>query len=488
VLQSEQLGKKVAHGAGYTFLGIFFRTLFTFGSVAVLARLLTPADFGYIAMATILTAFASIFSDFGFSAILIQRRVITRLQMDTVFWASLFVGVALASVVFILSFFASWLFSQPIAAELLRVLCITFIVEGLSVVHGGLISRLMRFDLDFWIQLTPIVVRAGVAIILAWYDFGVWSLAYAAIVGSLSRTLFYMSFIPYRPRLRFDRNYLRSTWKTNASYFGGGFLFYINSYIDLLIVGRFLGATVLGYYQNARSLTDEVRSRIAIPLQRILFPAFSTLQDDLPKLQYSIQKSARLLSAIIFPIGIGISSVADDIVPLLYGEQWLAMIPALKFLGLSVAIRGSTAISTSIFNSQNKVGLALRYNIVGSIISVVLISIAATQGLDAVSMAVAAASLYALIMFKIALNLVKLGWRTMLSIMAPSTIASFFMWMTIELSRSSITNEWFATKSSVLFWHIFIGILTYTSLAIALSPLLLKDVKSIFGKFRRQNH
>jgi hypothetical protein len=76
----------------------------------------------------------------------------------------------------------------------------------------------------------------------------------------------------------------------------------------------------------------------------------------------------------------------------------------------------------------------------------------------------------------------------MLSIMAPSTIASFFMWMTIELSRSSITNEWFATKSSVLFWHIFIGILTYTSLAIALSPLLLKDVKSIFGKFRRQNH
>ncbi len=450
----------------------------------MLARVLTPADFGYIAMATVITELAALFGNFGFSAVLIQRHRITRLQMDTVFWSSLAIGVILSAIVFLMSFFGQWLFKEPIAGELLRVLCVTFIINGFTVVHGALISRLMRFHIDFWIQLVPIIVRAATAIILALNGFGVWSLAGAAIADSVTRTLLYAIAIPYWPRFRFSQTYLVSTWKTNASYFGGGFLFYINSNIDLLLIGRSLGATALGYYQNARSLTDEVRSRIAVPLQRVLFPAFSSLQNDINSLQSAVLKSGRLLSAIIFPIGIGIAAVADDIVPLLYGQQWLAMIPILKFLGISIAIRGSTTIAVPIFNSQNRVGLGLRYSIISTVITIILIVLTIGKGLEAVAMAVAIASLFSFVSYRVALGLIYLGWRDLWSMIVPPGIAAATMFFVIETSRSFILTNWFLSEIYTLTWHIFIGALTYVTVAITVSPKLLSDFKSVVQTIR----
>lgn len=490
VLDSDNLGKKVVHGASFTFLGIFFRTIITFGSVAVLARILTPADFGYIAMATIITELAALFGNFGFSAVLIQRRVITRLQMDTVFWSSLFLGILLTTIVFILSFIGTWLFNEPIAGELLRVLCVMFIFDSLTVVHSALISRLMRFGTEFWIQIIKIVIRAGTAIGLAWNGFGVWSLVGGSLVSVGIETFLYVILVPYWPRFRFNYDYLVSTWKTNASYFGGGVLFYANSNIDLLLIGRAFGATKLGFYQNARSLTDEVRSRMAIPLQRVLFPAFSTLQNDMATLQAAVLKSGRLLSVIIFPVGLGVAAVANDLVPILYGKQWFAMIPVVKFLGVSIAIKGCTALATPIFNSQNRVGLGLRHNIIGTIIIIVFISIASSYSIETVALAVVLATLYAVVIYWRALGLIGLGWRALGSMILPPALAAGVMWGTIELSRLYLIDwllalgYWFPGIGFSLAWHVFLGVLVYPLFLILIAPSILNDVKSVVQKFR----
>ena len=124
ILNSRNLGQRVVSGAGFTFLGIALRTLLTIGSMAILARLLTPADFGYIAMATVVTEFAGLLNSFGLSSILVQRRVVTRLQLDTVFWAGLGLGGAIALLVFGISFLTGWLFDEETIGKLLRVLCL----------------------------------------------------------------------------------------------------------------------------------------------------------------------------------------------------------------------------------------------------------------------------------------------------------------------------------------------------------------------------
>ncbi|PLW81518.1 lipopolysaccharide biosynthesis protein [Kineobactrum sediminis] len=483
VLNSSNLGRRVISGATFTFIGIVLRTLLTLGSVAVLARLLSPADFGYIAMATVITEFAALFSNFGFSAVLIQRRVITRLQIDTVFWASVMLGITLSFFVFGLSFFASWLYSDPLTGEILRVLCWIFLIEGLAIVPHALLARLMHFQTEFWIQISAMIVRVSVAITFAYLGFGVWSLVAGSIAGSVMSVVLSLLAVPYWPRRRFHLAYLSSTWKTSGSYFGGGLLFYLNMNVDLALIGRQLGATPLGYYQNARSLTDEVRSRIAIPLQRVLFPAFSAIQHDRVRMQDSVMRSARILAAIIFPIGFGLSSVSRELVPILYGDKWLPMIPILTMLGLSIALRGSTAIITPVFNAMNRVGLALKYNLFGTMLVVTGIVIALPYGLEAVSIAIAITSLYSVVTFRIGLGLIGLRSRHLWKILGPPAVASILMWISISIFRGlSHDWSWPYTQAHLLVAHMLLGVFIYSIFLNVISFQYFKDFKILATK------
>lgn len=443
VLRPDDMTRKVISGAGYQLAGIVLRTVLTIGSTAVLARLLTPADFGYIAMATVVTEFAALFSNFGFNALLIQRRVITRLQVDTVFWASLALGLALAGAVVVGSYFAVALFGDPRVGELLLVLCLSFVFGSLSVIPNVVLMRLMRFKTEFWINIFAVAVRTAVAIGLAWFGFGVWSLVAGALAGIAVQSLVGLWAVPYWPRLRFHGAYLAGTWRTSSSYFAGGLLFYANMNVDLILIGRQLGATSLGYYQNARSLTDEIRSRIAMPLQRVLFPAFSSLQHDRARMQAAVLRSARLLAAVTFPLGVGVSAMAEELVPLLYGKQWLPMVPALSMFGISAALRASTAISSPLFNAHDRVGLALRYNIVATALMVVAIWIALPYGIAAVAAAIMLISLYPVWPFIVSLRLVGLGASHAARILLPPALASGGFWIAVTLLRPVVARDTF---------------------------------------------
>lgn len=474
VLHSGNIGDRVVNGAGFTMMGIALRTLLTIGSMAVLARLLTPADFGYIAMATAVTELAALFGSFGFGNILVQRKVINRLQMDTLFWAGTLVGVGLAIVVFLLSFVAEGLFGNAIIGDLLRVLCFSFLLSGLAVVHSAIIARMMWFRLEFWIQIAVILFRSLVAILFAYQGYGVWSLVAGALAGAASSVLLAILAVPFLPRFRFHSAYLASTWRTSASYFGGGVLYYISMNVDVLLIGRQLGASALGYYQNARSLTDEVRGRLAMPLQRVLFPAFSALQEDCERLQRTVIHSGRLLAAVIVPVGFGISAVSSDLVPVLYGSQWLEMIPVLSMFGLSAAIRGSTAIASPLFNSRNRVGLSFRYNLVGTLVTVIAIVVALPYGINAVTGAVALSSLYALVGFRVGIGLIGLRARHVMLILGPPTLAATVMWLAILVIRSHSVDQ-FDTPVLVLAVHVVLGILVYVVALHAISRAYIND-------------
>lgn len=460
MLHPGNLGNRVVNGAGFTMLGIALRTLLTIGSMAILARLLTPADFGYIAMATTVTELAALFGSFGFSNILIQRKVINRLQMDTLFWAGLLVGLVLTTVVFLLSFFAEWLFGDPITGDLLRVLCLSFLFGGLTAVHSAIIARMMWFRLEFWIQIGVILCRSLVAIAFAYQGFGVWSLVAGALAGVASSVLLELIAVPFLPRFRFHSDYLASTWRTSSAYFGSSMLYYISMNADVMLIGRQLGASALGFYQNARSLTDEVRGRLAMPLQRVLFPAFSALQADQQRLQRSVIHSGRLLAAVIVPVGFGISAVADELVPVLYGSQWLDMIPVLSMFGLSAAVRGSTAIASPLFNSRDRVGLSFRYSLVGMFITVVAIVVSLPYGISVVSAAVALTSLYSLVGFRAGIGLIGLGVRHVMLILGPPTVAATIMWLTIWAIRPYAV-DWLAGPALVLAAHVLFGVFVY---------------------------
>jgi len=267
-------------------------------------------------------------------------------------------------------------------------------------------------------------------------------------------------------------------------YFGSNILYYLNMNVDLLLIGRSLGATPLGYYQNARSLTDEIRGRIAMPLQRVLFPAFSALQNDQKRLQTSVMRAGRLLAAIIIPVGVGLSAIAQDLVPVLYGPQWLAMIPLLSMFGISGAIRGATAISSSLFNAMNQVPLAFKYNTIGTLLTASAIIVTLPYGIEAVTLAVMLSNLYALVTFRIGLGLIGLHTRHMLDILGYPTLAATGMWIAVILIRTW-TKEWINDAIILLLLHIFLGATFYISALLITSINYYKDV-IIFIKSQTQ--
>lgn len=481
VLSSHNLASRVVRGAGFTFLGIAIRTLITIGSMAFLARLLVPADFGYVAMATVVTEFAALLGGFGFSNILIQRKRICRIQLDTVFWAGVVVGATLTLAVWCMSYATGWLFSDSFAGELLRVMALTFLLGGMTHAHEALLSRLMRFHVEFWIQLLVIFIRSVVAVLCAFSGMGVWSLVIGALAGALANVILMVVAIPYWPRFRFHGAYLAETWQISGSYLGNGFLYYISMNIDVMIIGRGLGPGALGYYQNARSLTDEIRGRIAMPLQRVLFPAFSALQGDFGRLQASVLRSGRLLAAFMIPIGVGIAAVAEELVPVLYGDKWLAMIPILKMFGFSAAIRSSTAIASPLFNSQNKVSLGFKFNLVGLVLTIGAVYFSIPYGIEAVATAVAVTSMYAMVTFIVGIRLIGMTINHLFKIFMAPVFASVVMWLAISHAR-----EIFVSLKLVESMHlpalVLLGATIYSMALILVSPGYLQELRSVLNK------
>lgn len=473
-LRTHALGQRVASGAGFQFLGIGLRTVLTIGSTAILARLLTPADFGYIAMATVVTELAALFGAFGFTNVLIQRRTITRLQLDTVFWATLAISGTLAVAVFTLSFAAGWLFADPMVAPLLRVLCLSFVFNGLTAVPWVVLSRLMRFRTEFWINIGTVAIRIAAAIACAWAGMGVWALVVGGLVGSAASAVLNFANVRYLPRWRFHLPLITRTWRTSSSYLGNAGLYYLNTNLDLLLIGRQMGAAPLGFYQNARSLTDEIRARIAMPIQHVLFPAFSALQADRERFRQMVLRAGRLLAAVVVPIGVGVSANAPELVLVLYGAQWQPMIPVMSMFGLAAALRASTAIASPLFNANDRVGLAFRYNVIATGLLIGAVLVAIPYGIDAVAVGVALISLYSLVVLRAAFALIGLRTRDVAAVLGAPALASAVMWLATFALRQW---HWGTAPGIALLGHVAAGAAVYLLGLHLLSRQYLRDFR-----------
>ena len=480
---SDNLGRRVVTGAAFTFLGIALRTTITVGSMAVLARLLTPTDFGHIAMATVITELAAVFANFGFGSILIQKSKISRIQIDTMHWSAIALGLILTVLVFVLSFFAELFFKDEMVGPLLRVLCLSFIFEELSMVPRSLMARRMLFQQDFYVQSMMMIARAGTAILMALNGFGVWSLAGGALAGAVVQTLGYQWFTGYCPRRKFSVSFLRSTWQTNGGYFGNGILFYVNANLDLMLIGRALGASTLGQYQNARSLTDEIRVRMVQPLQRVLFPAFSAIQNEADRFRDGILRSGRLLALTFVPMGFGVAAVAPELVRVLYGEQWLPMIPILQIISIATGLGAAGSIGSPIFNATNRIGQSFQLFFAGTILMIAFTLFGSQWGLMGIAWSRLALAAVGLVFFRITLGIVNLRTRHIWEMMGAPCIAAGLMWWLLSLSREWM-QTWALGSAAQLGCLIALGVASYVAISLLISPRHVSDVKEVVSKLR----
>jgi PST family polysaccharide transporter len=472
---ARNLGSRVAVGAGFALLGMGVRLVLVVGSTAILARLLAPADFGLLAMAMVVTELGAMFTNFGFFSILVQKPRLRRVELDSVAWFSFAIGILLTLLVVAASYPAETFFRDARVGEILRALSVSFVIGQLTVVQSALLRRMLRFDLDLFLKTAIIVTRSAVAVGCALAGFGLWSLVAGTIASQVVWLLLSVLLVPYRPKLQIDTSFLRANLKTSASYLALGLLWYGNTNFDLAFVGRLLGAVGLGYYQTARALTDELRARITVPIQHVLFPAYSLMQNDLARFRAAALRSTRLLAVIIVPMGIGIAATAPSLVRVLYGEQWLPMVPILEVIALAGTVRASLAVNGPIFSATNRMGLSLRLNFVNTALFFIAIAVGSRWGALGVAWGSLASALAFAYVTVRAFGVLRLRPRDLAAALAPPYLAAAVMACAVVA-----TDAWL--KGHPLFasflWQVAVGAATYLLvLAVISRPLLVEALR-----------
>lgn len=426
---AEDLSGRVVRGAAWMGAVMVARAVLTLGATAILARLLTPTDYGYVAMAAVVTEVAAMLCVFGLPAIIVQMPHLRRLDLDSGFWLSLTLGVVIVSLLVAASRPIADLFHEPNLTPILWAMSSLILFEEISAIPQSIVYRLLLFRCDFICQLAGLLVGLATSISLAFAGYGVWSLVGGSVAGRGAHCVLIWYLIPYVPRFRFSKDFIRRNWRAGGSYFGLAALNVVSSTTDSATVGRVFGATQLGYYQTGFALPEQLRSSVSLTLQRVLFPAYAMLQTDHAAFQQGVLKSLRLLATVAMPMGIGMAVLADPIVRTLYGEQWLAVVPLLQTLAIVGITRALQALLGNIYKAKGRPDLDFKIGLGLAPMLLLAVLAGSRWGTMGVALGVLLFNVALLCSTYRALELIDLEPIRTLAAVVPATCAAAFMGM-----------------------------------------------------------
>jgi O-antigen/teichoic acid export membrane protein len=308
------------------------KVLLQTGTLVLLARLLSPDDFGLTGMAATLTGFLSLFRDAGLSAATVQRLEVTHEQISTLFWINLAVGVALAGCAILLAPAVVRFYGEPRLYWITIVTGTAFIFNGLAAQHGALMAREMRFATQARIDLTALALSSAAGVVMAFLGWGYWSLVGMAVVGpivSAAGVLLATPWAPGPPRRGVGvRSMLRFGGLTTCN----SFLVFLAWNSDNILLGRFWGAHALGLYGRAYQLATLPVEQLTSTLAGVAVSGLSAVQDDADRLSRSFLKGYSLLVSATIPIAIACPLFADEIIHILLGDKWMGVAPIFRLL------------------------------------------------------------------------------------------------------------------------------------------------------------
>ncbi len=341
------------------------------GSTMVLARLLTPEDFGLLAMVTAITNFVRMFKDIGLSTATIQKADINHTQISTLFWINVAIGLTLAVVTVALAPAVSWFYSEPRLTLITLALAIAFIFGGLSVQHQALLQRHMRFSTLAAIQITSTAVSVVIAIAAALYGLRYWALVLMQIAEAVVMMIcvwIASSWCPGWPR-RDSR--VRSMLAFGGNVTGSRFAHYFARNLDRILLGRFHGSFALGIYSKAYSILMLPINQIRTPLNMVALPALSSIQKEQAKFAKYYTKLLSFIAFASMPLTAYLAVCSESIIRLLLGNQWLQAAGIFQVLAITAFIQPVAGTRGALLLSLGQSGRYLKVSIFQSLVLVV---------------------------------------------------------------------------------------------------------------------
>ena len=375
------LREKAISASFWSLADIFLRQGFQFAVTLVLARLLTPDEFGAVALITVFTGLATIFVDGGFSFALIQRQDITPEDVASVFW----LNVGMAS----LMFFGLAAVSELVAIYLgissgkwlIVVFSSTILINAVGAVQLAMMTKALDFKLILRVTAFATLLSGLVAILAAIKGLGVWALGLQALVYASATTVLLWAYSSWRPALVVSNSSLKRLFSFGSYMFLSAMLDRINYGVQNLLIGKIYGIQSLGIYNRAEATQNVPQSIVNGVISRVLFPVFAKVADEPARFRRGLGQAIRLTMFVNAPLMLGMLATAGDVVQVVLGDQWNRAVPILRVLCIWGVIWPLHVINLNVLSGLGHSKLFFRVEVIKKLFSVALLVAASTLGL-----------------------------------------------------------------------------------------------------------
>jgi PST family polysaccharide transporter len=340
------------------------------GSLAILARLLSPADYGLMSMAVVVTTFAALFRDLGTAAAVIQQKELSDEVASTIFWLNVILGVALSAVIVLSAPGLEVWLRLPGLARVLVALAPSFFFVGASSTHQAVMERRQDFRALACIEIVAGVVAVLLCIVAALAGLGVYSLVTQAVAQSVVSSLLLWGLARWRPRFVFERSQLRSLGRFSGNLAGFNFINYCARNADNVVIGRVLGSEALGAYALAYKLMLFPLQNMTMIAARALLPVLSRQQEDGDAAARVYLSSVRAIAFLTAPIMATMFVLRQPLVRLAFGPQWDVAAELLVWLAPTGFIQSIVSTSGTVFTAKGRTNVLFALGVFGAILSV----------------------------------------------------------------------------------------------------------------------
>jgi PST family polysaccharide transporter len=347
---------KAIRGVPWTLLSYTGSKLISVLTTLVLARLVAPADFGILALATLATNFLTWIADMGFSGTVILRQDLDRRGLGTLLTLMGITGVVAGLIAVAVAPLAAAAFSTPQLTGVLAAIAALLPLGSVAGFWEALMQRELAFRRRFAGMIVQSLVMAAVSIPLAAAGAGVWSLVFGQLAGMLALGLVLFLLAPYHVRPVLDRRLAMSAFRTGRAFLGQGLAMYIRQNVDTVTVGLAFGDRKLGYYSMANRFGDLIYWTIAHPVGKVTFPAFARSSFEGDDVRPSFLRVLGMVALVSCPIGIIMSAAAEPFTRAIFGDRWLPMVGPLAVMGLWAAVRQMDQTIGWLLNSIDRPG------------------------------------------------------------------------------------------------------------------------------------
>lgn len=340
---SDSIKQRTIIGTLWSAAQKFGTVIISFISNLILAHMLTPNDFGCIAMLAIFLVIADTFVDSGLGSAIIQKRELTNFDLSTVFYFNIILSIFLYLILFFSAPLISEFYRINLLRNVLRVEGLILILNSLSIVQTALLRKELRFKELATAILISNLVAVIIAVILAYKGFGVWALVIQQLLVSFTRMIILWMLSKWKPEFMFSKQSFHQLFRFGSYIFLSNLINNVGNNMEGLIIGRWFNAGILGFFSQARKLEDVVSKSISGVLDQVIYPALSKKQDDKESMVNIMKTMIKLISFVTFPIMILLAITGKLIIPICYGPQWNASAPMFQILclaGLAVCLQG----------------------------------------------------------------------------------------------------------------------------------------------------